>query len=413
MARKYVYELDNSAIIHLATLSKHDSNVYRLQLELTEPVDPQMLQTALDRVVPRFPTIAAGIWQGWFRCGLVPVKHIQVQPDPGVLITMTRAEIDKCALRMYYKDNLLSGEFFHSLSDGTGAGVFMKTLLAEYLRLRHGVAFTGDGILPLDQQPAPSELVDDFYTHSGGPKASLGQAQSYQIPGMAQAGTRTQTLAQDYDAAAVKAAARRYGVTVNTLLTAVMFRSVAQISREGGNPQNRPIRLMVPVNLRRLFPSTTLRNFSYFSLPGVTEEEGLAPMDQLVANVQTQLAKLCAKDVLRAAITTNTSLDKNPLFKLIPLPVKRAILKQANLMLGSKASCMSLTNLGVLSVPPEAAVYVRDIRYMLTPRTQSPYNCTVSTYGNTCGITFSCLNNQAGLETKFRANMEQILAENE
>jgi len=413
MARKYVYELDNSAIIHLATLSKRDSNVYRLQMELAEPVDPKLLQTALDRVAPRFPTIAAGIWQGWFRCGLVPVKHIPVQPDPGVLITMTRAEIERCALRMYYKDNLLSGEFFHSLSDGTGAGIFMKTLMAEYLRLRCGLVMADPGILPLDEEPAPSELVDDFFTHAGGPKASLGQPQSYQIPGMAQAGARTRILAQNYDAAAVKAAARRYGVTVNTLLTAVMFRSVAQISREAGNPQKRPIRLMVPVNLRRMFPSTTLRNFSYFVQPGVTEEEGLAPMAELIRNVHTQLSALCTKEQMRAAITTNTSLDKNPLFKLIPLPVKRAILKQANLMLGSKASCMSITNLGVLSVPPEARSYVRDIRYMLTPRTQSPYNCTVSTYGNTCAVTFSCLNNQAGLETKFRANLEQILAENQ
>jgi hypothetical protein len=48
---------------------------------------------------------------------------------------------------------------------------------------------------------------------------------------------------------------------------------------------------------------------------------------------------------------------------------------------------------------------------MLTPRTQSPYNCTVSTFGNTTAITFTCLNNSAGLEHKFRENMEKILAE--
>lgn len=411
MARNYVYELDNSAIIHLATLCKTDSNVYRIEVRLSQAPDPALLQQALDRVAPRFPAIAAGIWQGWFRCGLVPVRQIPVRPDPGVLITMTRAEIDRCALRIYYGEDRIIGEFFHSLSDGTGAGIFIKTLVAEYLRLRHGITMQDPGILPLEEEPAPSELVDDFFTYAGGRKASLGQQHSYQIPGKAPQGARTQVIRQDYDALAVKNAARRYGVTVNTLLTAVMFRAVAQVSREDKTGKKRPIRLMVPINLRRMFPSTTLRNFSYFALPGVTEAQGLAPMKELVVNVQSQLAKLCTKEAMQAAITTNTSLDRNPFFRIIPLPLKRIILRQANLLLGAKASCMSLTNLGVLSMPPEAAPYVQEIRYMLTPRTQSPYNCTVSTFGNTTGITFTCLNNSAGLEHKFRENMEQILSE--
>ena len=123
------------------------------------------------------------------------------------------------------------------------------------------------------------------------------------------------------------------------------------------------------------------------------------------------MAQLCTKERMQAAITTNTSLDRNPLFKLIPLPLKRIILRQANLLLGSKASCMSLTNLGMLSVPPQAEPYVTGMRYMLTPRTQSPYNCTASTFGGICSITFTCLNNQAGLEHRFRENMELVLAE--
>jgi hypothetical protein len=44
MPRHYTYELDNSAIIHLATLCKSDSNVFRIEVRLSEDPDPALLQ---------------------------------------------------------------------------------------------------------------------------------------------------------------------------------------------------------------------------------------------------------------------------------------------------------------------------------------------------------------------------------
>ena len=72
------YPLDNSGIIHLAVLKKGYSNSFRLSVTLTEMVDPQLLQEAVNIVTPRFPTIVAGIQSGFFRHWVVPV---QAPPD--------------------------------------------------------------------------------------------------------------------------------------------------------------------------------------------------------------------------------------------------------------------------------------------------------------------------------------------
>ena len=64
--RKEWYQLDLSAIVY-PTLQRRDfSSVYRLSVLLKEEIDPKVLQQAVDRVMPRFPTYKAAIRKGLF-----------------------------------------------------------------------------------------------------------------------------------------------------------------------------------------------------------------------------------------------------------------------------------------------------------------------------------------------------------
>ena len=51
------YSIDNSALLYLAQMRRDHTNVYRFSMTLTEPVCPELLQKAADRVYTRFPTI--------------------------------------------------------------------------------------------------------------------------------------------------------------------------------------------------------------------------------------------------------------------------------------------------------------------------------------------------------------------
>ncbi|MDE5679108.1 MAG: alcohol acetyltransferase, partial [Lachnospiraceae bacterium] len=60
------YKLDLSAIVYPTLQRKDFSSVYRLSVVLKEPVKPEVLQEALNRTLPRFPTYKAAIRKGLF-----------------------------------------------------------------------------------------------------------------------------------------------------------------------------------------------------------------------------------------------------------------------------------------------------------------------------------------------------------
>ena len=58
--------LDNAALIFPASLRRHWSNAFRISLNFPDPVDPALLQQALDRVAPRFPSICVRLRRSAF-----------------------------------------------------------------------------------------------------------------------------------------------------------------------------------------------------------------------------------------------------------------------------------------------------------------------------------------------------------
>lgn len=75
------YKLDLSAIVY-PTLQRRDfSSVYRLSVVLKEVINPAILQTALDKTLPRFPTYKVAIRKGLFWRYLEPNNR----PGPYVM----------------------------------------------------------------------------------------------------------------------------------------------------------------------------------------------------------------------------------------------------------------------------------------------------------------------------------------
>ena len=60
----------------------------------------------------------------------------------------------QCAFRVLVYKNRVAVEFFHALTDGTGALVFVKTLLAEYLSEKYGLSVPAEkGVLGRLEEP--------------------------------------------------------------------------------------------------------------------------------------------------------------------------------------------------------------------------------------------------------------------
>ena len=60
------YRLDNAAMMYSAIQRENYSAIYRFSAVMTDLVDPDALQRAIDKTMPRFPSFRVHIRRGFF-----------------------------------------------------------------------------------------------------------------------------------------------------------------------------------------------------------------------------------------------------------------------------------------------------------------------------------------------------------
>ena len=78
-------KLDNTAVLFPAIASEETTNVYRISVNLTEEVDAELLQKALDMVLPGFDTfnvcMQKGIFWYYFETNNKPAPKVVKEHD--------------------------------------------------------------------------------------------------------------------------------------------------------------------------------------------------------------------------------------------------------------------------------------------------------------------------------------------
>lgn len=404
------YAVDNSALLYLALMRRRHTNTYRFTMTMTEEVDPVALQQAMDRIYRRFPTIIAGFRREFLRFTVVPAASAPVVlPDPGMLIPMTKREIKTCAYRVFYSGRHISLEAFHALTDGYGAVASFTTLVAEYLRIRNHMDIPVCNTLrSLEEDPMEHELEDAYLTHQQGRPLHLPSRYAYQLPGE-NLDSRVYPCARDYATDAVLKAARSHGVSMTSLLSGIMASSIMEVQSRH-TEKLKPVRIMVPVDLRRMFGSNTLRNFILYTLPTMEPAEAKLPLRELLHRFQTQMKEQLDPKRMASIMAYNVRTQASFLFRLIPVNLKCAIMRLVYKYFGESNSSITLTNLGNVTLPAEMAPHVEGIQCTLTPRAGSPYNCAVIALGGRLTITLSRFCHQPELEEIFFAKLDAVLA---
>ena len=404
------YAVDNSALLYLALMRKRHTNTYRFTMTMDHEVDPEALQQAMDRIYRRFPTIIAGFRREWLRYRVVPVAEAPlVLPDPGVLIPMTREEIETCTCRIFYRGRDIAYEGFHAAADGFGAIACFTTLAAEYLRIRNQVDIPVCNTLrDWEEAPLAQELEDAYLLHQQGKPMHLPSRYSYQLPGVYNE-PRVYPCARIYPTDAVLNAARRHGVSMTSFLSGILAASIMDIQTRH-TQKLQPVRIMVPVDLRRMFGSSTLRNFILYALPTMEPGDEKLPIRELLHRFQDQMKEQLNPKRMASIMAYNVRTQAHVVFRCIPMGLKCAIMRLAYKFFGESNSSITLTNLGNVTLPEEMAPHVQSMQCILTPRAGSPYNCAVIALNGRLTITFSRFCRQPELEAVFFAKLDEALA---
>lgn len=399
------YRLDLSAIVY-PTLQRRDfSSVYRLSVLLKEAVNPDVLQQAVDIAIKRFPTYKSAMRKGLFW------RYLEPNNNPGPIVQkdvrnfcmpMPFKSNNRYLVRFYWYGRRIALEAHHSLGDGTGGMFLLQTVTAVYLRLLgHPVANDGF-ILDVDSEPDPEEFEDAYMRYANAQVRPARPAEkTYRVRGTKEPFYTLNVIDGIMSVKEVMQVAKRYNATVTEYLNAVLLYSLLQKQEHDFHLKLRPVRIAMPVNLRRFFPSKTLRNFITMVYPSIDPRLGEFTFEEIVAHVHNYMRYYINEKILKGDITTNAATKRNPFIRIVPLFIKDFVVRLFYTRVQDKNSSAGLTNLGAVYVPDDMKPYLErfDI-YMGIPYSQRT-NCAIASFGDTLTVNFASCIIEADVERRF------------
>ena len=390
------YPLDDAAKIYPLSMKQNEMAVFRLSVYLKEAVVPEILQIALAFTVKRFPSFATTVKKGFFWHYLDAAKRrYAVEPETDIPCRpLNIAASGSQSFRVLYFENRISVEFFHVITDGTGGMVFLKTLTAEYLRLL-GVSIPPEsGVYDRNETPYECETENGFTLAESSEKtAGFLDKPATQMSGRLSHMKPCKILHFHFGAAELKAVARKHNVTITTFILAQMFVAQKGATDERGGEIN----IQVPVNMRKFYPSETLRNFALYCGIRLSMRE-ITNVDSILPVVSEQLAKKTSKSVMNEMM--NATLRMVHSLRWVPMLVKKPAASIVYGFLGDKIFSNTLSNLGVVALPREMTPYVDHFDFVLGTAKSNRASCTLVTFGDVATFTISKLTADPSFEER-------------
>ena len=405
------YRLDNAGKLFPSITSTRISTVFRVSATLFAPVDGQLLQRALDEIIPRFPYFQVNLKRGLFWYYFEACKEQpQVEKEtfyPCMFLMYKKRGV--FPFRVLYYKKRISLEISHSVTDGTGALVFLKSLVGEYVRLAGGSFALDETLCHAGDKPDPGEFEDSFHTYyrKNIPKPQQ-ISRAYLFPFELLPKGEYSIVTGIMDAGDVLALSKHHGATVTQYFTALYFDAVQQYIDASGEKSPRPVVLNIPVNLRRLFPSKTMRNFFVSITPSIDFRLGHHSFDEILIQVKHAMGMMATDKYLRQLICRNVKPEMPILVRLMPLYLKKLVTRIIFREFGEKNNTSSLSNLGNITLPQGLAAHVERFEFYPPPGKQNIIKLGVISYGGKMYVTFASLSEEKAIERIFFSSLRKM-----
>jgi len=388
--------LDNAAKIFPAIRSKELTTVMRLSAILNERVTISCLLRAVERAEKRFPYFKVTLRRGFFWYFLEQVDDsICIGHDKGLPCrAFDMKNGNKRLLRILVHNNRLSIECSHILTDGYGLLTFLRTLLIYYFEEK-GVLLTNrmDDYMPSDVDE--QEYEDAYNRYFKGPIISLiNKSKAFHLPYPLKRKPRFDLLYAILPMDQLKQKAAEKSVSITDYLVALYLYVLQDIYFEKDKKKrisnrHKIARIQVPINLRSIYPTKTLRNFSLFVMPEVDFRMGEYTFDELLKTVYHTMRLETDEKHISKIISRNVGSERNPFVRGIPIWLKSLLLYLKYYSEGTNQYSGVVSNLGKIELPEPIR---NKIDYFIVtpppPNKKLKLNCGVIGYGEKLVLSF-------------------------
>lgn len=382
--------LDNASNIFLAARNGIDTKVFRFTAEMSELIEPELLQDALNHTYEEYPLFHNTLRRGFFWYYLEESEvnpRIQLETETPVT-DIYKSGVKGFLFRVIYKENRIHLEVFHALTDGTGALWFFEDLLTEYVRLQYAQQKEDFGV---DTKREKEDLEDSFnryfrekkkitqFDRTILPIGELYRQQNnegrllpkiadvtpnkkvYQVKGTLNPDHRPRIILLKMSVKEALALARKEGVSLTTYMTAVYI--LATYLDKENKEEDATISISIPINLRQFFPSITVRNFfSTMTVEYTFETENEINLHEICQQIDGQFKTQLEKESLEKRLKRHIEFEFNPAARIIPRPIKDMILKGFN-KLNNRKITLAMSNLGRVNLPKKMTDHVENLYF--------------------------------------------------
>ena len=396
-------KLDNAALAFPLVSGKNDTRVFRFYCQLKEKVDGEILQSALDQTMEKYPLFQAVLRKGlfWFYLEHRDIRAVVKQETEPPCSRLYIPDKKSLLFQVTYDKDRINFEVFHALTDGTGAMHFLQELVQNYLILAH----------PQDDLPRIENAEE--VTHGDKEEDSFSQYYSSDMPKNKEKKETAVKLKGEklvhsdmnitevvFSVKDIHQKARSYGASITVLLTAMMLCSIREEIPK--NQQKRPVTLMIPVNLRNYFPSQSMTNFFGWIEVGYTFSE-TTTFEEVVSDVKRQFEQELVKDKIAMHMNGYVRIEKNPFVRAVPLEIKKYFL-MIGANLGSRSITAVYSNIGIIRLPEEYKEYIQHFGIFASPNSLQICSCS---YGDEMVVGFT----SKILDDSIQRNFQRMLGE--
>lgn len=392
--------LDNSAKIFPISTGKKYSTVFRLSAVLKEKINPEILEEAVKQALEKYKSFKVRMKQGLFWNYLednakqpiieeeqdYPCKYIESKRNNNYLFKVT------------YFENKVNIDIFHSLTDGNSGTTFFKEIIYTYLELAYADVFA-------DEERKVKKIeynTEDSYMKNYDKKAKSNASgkKAYILKGSKIPLGAISAMHEIIDLDDLKRVSKKEEVTITQYLTAVLLYSIYQenyIKAKG----KRPIKVCIPVNLKKYFPSKTMSNFfSYITVEAEMKKENIDTFDKILNFVKEDFSKRLTQEEIIRTMSANVKIGNNPFIRPIPLIIKKAIVRLSYIEI-RKYTTTTFSNIGRIGIIGKYKDYIDYFLMLIAPEPVEKIKCSSCTFENKMAFTFTSILNDYCIQRRF------------
>lgn len=410
--RSFWLPLDNAAKIYPAVRNSEQTAVFRISAVLKEQIRLKTLYEALQELESRFPYYKVVLQRGFFWYYLEYLETpFPVAPDQAIPCRGFKTN-DGILMRILVFNNSISVEFSHILTDGSGGLAFLKSVLITYFKKRGYPPPADLKYHKPGEKPADQEFEDAYkrYFQKNLPYVPKFE-KAFHLPFKLRKKPRFRTMILSMSLHEVYEKAQDKKVSITVYLVAIYLLALQEIFQqmEKGKQRkaNKILRIQVPVNLRSLYRSDTMRNFSLFVMPEIDLRLGRYTFDEILTKVYYLIKLETDKKMINKIISRNVGSEKRPEVRGAPLVIKSIALNYTYRALGASLYSGVITNLGKVDLSPDLNDLVDYFVFTPPPpNTLLKVNCGVVGFKDRLTMSFGNVSDSAELEQSFTRFLE-------